>query len=70
VDQARDAAGLAELKHQLLAAIESLRRAIAELRMDSGQPAGVLTLGFVVGAGPIASSAPYESDQSTPLRTA
>jgi hypothetical protein len=36
---------------QLVQAIESLRRGIAELRLACHEEAGVLTLGFVVGAG-------------------
>lgn len=46
------AAGVPDgLQTHLVQATKSLRRAIAELRMARRDDAGVLTLGFVVGAG-------------------
>ena len=51
-------------------AAASLRRAIAELRLASSDPPGVLTLGFVLGTERVRVRRNGADAHSSPLRTA
>ena len=64
------AADDAALRNELRRTARCMRRAIAELRVASGEPDTALSYGFVLAEPPVRFRAIRGGDQSNPLRTA